>query len=41
LTSLANRARVHLKRAMDASTTRNDRDLYAAKLARLREHGMR
>jgi tetratricopeptide (TPR) repeat protein len=34
-------ARVHLKRAMDASTTRNDRDLYAAKLARLREHGMR
>jgi len=26
---------------MEASTTRNDRDLYAAKLARLREHGLR
>ena len=34
-------ARVHLARAMEASTTRNDRDLYAAKLAWLRAHGAR
>ena len=34
-------ARVHLTRAMEASTSRNDRDLYAAKLAWLRAHGAR
>ena len=34
-------ARAHLTRAMEASTSRNDRDLYAAKLAWLRTHGAR
>jgi len=32
----AERATLHLKRAMDASTTRKDHDLYAAKLDRLK-----
>jgi tetratricopeptide (TPR) repeat protein len=34
-------AREHLMRAIRASSARNDRDLYAAKLAWLREHGVR
>ncbi len=34
-------ARTHLARAMETSTARGDRDLYAAKLAWLRKHGAR
>lgn len=36
----AEHAAVHLARAMDASTTRRDRDLYAAKLERLKSLGL-
>ncbi len=32
----AERATIHLKRAMDVSTTRKDHDLYAGKLDRLK-----